>query len=462
MITSFKTQAYQFVTNGILKYLSFYHKKDKEKSIELLIKLFEKAEKFALKHKEEEVAGVIRFIIDKLKKRNPVILGYYYKILEKSPKVREKFFGNLLIRAFLTGRTKRKKFAKKQNLPAPFFFVISPTMRCNLNCKGCYAWQYKKTEELPFEIIDKIFSDAKKMGIYFITVSGGEPFLRKDLLDLFKKHNDIYFQVFTNGTLIDENLAQTLSELGNVAVVISIEGLKKETDLRRGSGVFERVSLAMENLKKAGVIFGYSTMPCQLNWQILLKDEFYEFLERKGALFGWFFQYIPVGKDPDPSLMLTPRQRVEINKKVHEIRKKMPMFAVDFWTDGPYVKGCLAAGRDGGGYFHINVYGDVEPCVFMHFAQDNVKDLYQKGKHLWDALRSPFFCWIRNHQPFNKEHRMPCMVIDNPHFLREAVKETHPYPTYKEAKNIICSPQIVSHLDRYSLELSKILKKEKY
>jgi MoaA/NifB/PqqE/SkfB family radical SAM enzyme len=460
-LPNLKISTYQIVSKRLIDYLVKEYKKNPDRSVKSLISSLEKIKKFAPKGEKENVINIINFLINLFKEKNPVVLGYYHKIFTKAPKVREKFLINYLVRASLVGRDKRKMFSKTKNLPAPFFFVISPTMRCNLRCQGCYAAKYKKRDELSYEVIDKIFSDAKQMGIYFITVSGGEPFLRDDLLLLFQKHNDIYFQVFTNGTLINKKLAQKLADLGNVAPVISVEGLEKETSQRRGKMVFQKICQAMDNLKEAGVIFGYSTMPCQYNWQILLEDKFYQFLERKGALFGWFFQYIPVGRKPDPRLMLTPKQRIEINKKVHQIRKSMSLFAVDFWTDGPYVKGCLAAGRDNGGYFHINVYGDIEPCVFVHFAQDNIKDIYARGGHLWDVLSSDFFCRIREGQPWNADHRMPCMIIDNPECLRKIVKETKPYPTYPEAKNIICSSQIVNYLDKYSCRLSKILFKER-
>ena len=457
-----KNTGYKTVVKQLVNQLAKTHQKDQEKSRKKLINILKWAKKIAPRGKDENSLDIINFLINLFEKRNSVVLSYYEKILTKAPKVKERFLVNFLVGASLTGRKKRKLFSKNKNLPAPFFFVISPTMSCNLNCRGCYAAEYNKENDLPYEIIDRIFSEAKQMGIYFINVSGGEPFMRKDLLQLFAKHNDIFFQVFTNGTLIDKKLAQKLANLGNVAPVISIEGFERETDLRRGRGVFEKICQAMDNLKEAEVIFGYATMPCQNNWKILLEDRFYQFLERKGALFGWFFQYIPVGKEPNPGLMLTPRQRVEINKKVHQIRKSMSLFAVDFWTDGPYVNGCLAGGRNKGGYFHINVYGDIEPCVFIHFAQDNIKDIYARGGHLWDALNSKFFRRIREGQPWNPEHRMPCMIIDNPECLRKVIKETKAYPTHPQAENIICSHSIVNHLNQYSGQLAKILSKEKW
>ncbi len=401
-------------------------------------------------------APAIRAVRDAFETNHPYI-QFLDIVSQKSPACRRKLIRNFFINAAFKGTGKRKAFSKKHGIPRPFFFVISPSMRCNLHCIGCYAGKYDKGDKLSFETIDRIFSDAKEMGIYFITVSGGEPFFRRDLLDLFAKHDDIYFQVFTNGTLIDENLAGKLSELGNVAPVISCEGFEAETDHRRGKGTFQKVSLAMDNLREAGVIFGFSTVPAAYNYDTLYREEYYRFLVEKGALFGWFFQYIPIGFNPQTDLMLTPEQRVTIHDRVREMRNKYPIFIADFWNDGPYVEGCLAAGRNDGGYFHINSNGDVEPCVFAHFAADNILNIYNRGGHLWDALNSPFFREIRAGQPWNRLHQMPCMIIDNPRCLRRVVKKTHPHPTHEGAESIVENPAIVRHLNHYSRRLEEIL-----
>ncbi|MBW1974638.1 MAG: radical SAM protein [Deltaproteobacteria bacterium] len=221
-------------------------------------------------------------------------------VAKKSPACRKRLISNFFLNAVFRGRQKRKEFSRSHNTPQPFFFVISPTMKCNLHCFGCYAGNYQRKDGLSCEVIDRIFEDAKTMGIYFVTVSGGEPFFR----------NDIYFQVFTNGTLIDSTLAKKISQLGNIAPVISCEGFEEETDYRRGRGTFQRICQAMDNLREAGVIFGFSTVPASYNFSTLLREEYYQFLVEKGALFGWFFQYIPIGFRPNPALMLTPEQRV--------------------------------------------------------------------------------------------------------------------------------------------------------
>jgi sulfatase maturation enzyme AslB (radical SAM superfamily) len=219
-----KNTGYKTVIKQLVNQLAKTHQKDQEKSRKRLIDILKRAKKIAPKGKDEDSVDIINSLINLFEKRNTIALDYYEKILTKAPRVRERFLVNLLVGAFLTGRKKRKLFSKNKNLPAPFFFVISPSMRCNLNCRGCYAAEYSQDSDLPYEVIDRIFSEAKQMGIYFINVSGGESFIRKDLLQLFAKHNDIFFQVFTNGTLIDKKLAQRLADLGNVAPVISIEG----------------------------------------------------------------------------------------------------------------------------------------------------------------------------------------------------------------------------------------------
>ncbi|MDP2907136.1 MAG: radical SAM protein [Nanoarchaeota archaeon] len=364
-----------------------------------------------------------------------------------SDNCKKKLLENFILNSAFFSREKKNAFAKKHGFFPPFFFVISPTMKCNLNCEGCYASKYDKNE-LSFQLIDRIFNEAKDMGTYFITVSGGEPFLRKDLLDLFEKHNDMYFQVYTNGTLIDEKIAKKLSELGNVAIALSLEGFKKETDARRGKGTFDKVLNAIENLRKEGVLFGLSAVPTRHNAEVLCSERFIDFLLEQGFYFGWYFQYIPIGKKPDVKLMMTPEQRNRFRIKLSEVRSRKRIFLTDFWNDGPYVKGCMAGGKH---YFHINSNGDVEPCVFVHYAVDNIKE-----KSLTEVLSSGFFREIRKHQPISENHLKPCMIIDNPNVLRKICKNHKPKPTHAGSR-ITEDKKITRFLDGYSRKFKDIV-----
>jgi len=421
-------------------------------SDESIIKVLSLGEKIIVR---KDITSQIKDLKILFKNKHPS-LELVKKILKNSSKnCREKLIENFFINAVILNRQKQEKLRKKLGFGLPWFFVISPTARCNLDCIGCYAGSYVKEEGLSFEEIDRIFTEAKELGIYFITVSGGEPFIRKDLLDIFKKHNDMYFQVYTNSTLITKELAQKLSKLGNVAPGISIEGFEKETDSRRGKGTFKKIMQAMDNLKEAGVPFGFSITPTSLNYDIIASEKFMDMLIDKGCSFGWYFQYVPIGKKPDTSLMCAPQQRVKLGKWVDKIRNEKPIFIGDFWNDGPYVCGCIAGARPQGGYFHINCKGDVEPCVFLQFSVDNIK-----GKKLIDVIQSPFFKAIQYAQPYckNKNLCTPCALIDNPWVLRHVVKTYGAKPSYNGGNDIIDDPKIKSFLDNYSKEMHEITK----
>ena len=363
-----------------------------------------------------------------------------------SKNCRNKAISNFFINALIVGNEKRRVFAEKNDFKPPFFFVISPTMACNLRCYGCYAGEYTK-EGLPYDTLKRVLNEARVLGIHFITISGGEPFIRKDLLDLFREFDDIYFLVYTNGTLIDADMAKKLAKLGNAMPCISVEGFERETDERRGKGTFARIMTAMDNLQKEGVPFGFSATATRSNNEFVVSDEFIDFYAEKGCFLGWYFNYMPIGRCPELDLMPTPAQRNWRRERLNSIRDVKPILMSDFWNDGPLTGGCIAGGRT---YFHINSNGDVEPCVFAHFALDNIN-----GKSLTDVLNSKLFRAIRKRQPFNENLLRPCMIIDNPNVLREIVAESGAHPTHPGADTIITD--LAEDINRYAEEYGKIV-----
>lgn len=391
-------------------------------------------------------------IKEAFKKKHPALDLVRNTFNRCSPNCREKALENFIINSGILGTKKREALRKTLGIGIPWFFVISPTAKCNLHCTGCYAYEYAKDINLSFKEVDRVLAEAKELGIYFITISGGEPFLWEPLFTILEKHSDMYFQIYTNGILIDGDVAEKLAEVGNAAPGISIEGFEKETDERRGRGTYQKVLTAMDNLNQAGVIFGFSVTPTNLTSDIVMSDEFIDLMIEKGCSFGWYFQYVPIGGKPDVSLMSTPEQRNNLRVRVGEIMHTKPIFIGDFWNHGPQVGGCIAAARRGG-YFHINCNGDVEPCVFLQFFVDNIK-----GKKLIDVIQSPFFKAIQDEQPYsdNQNLLMPCALIDNPWVLRKVVDEFHAKPSYNGSKDVISDPQITEFLDNYSREYRKI------
>lgn len=363
---------------------------------------------------------------------------------EANPVCKKKLVRNLVCNWGLEGPRIRGTL-ERRDIQAPSHIVISPTMRCNLRCTGCYSGLYSKDGELSEEEIERVLCEAHDFGAYFIVVSGGEPYLMKDVwLRLWKKHPDMFFMTYTNGTLLDQRTVDELARLGNVTPAISVEGYREETDRRRGAGVFDRLSGSMDRLRRAGVIFGISVTYTRENAETVSSEEFLRSYIDAGALFGWYFMFMPVGKDPILDLVPTPEQRLAFGRRIAEVRGRLPIFLADFWNDGPAVDGCLAGGRR---YLHILNSGRVEPCVFAHFGVDNIRE-----KTILEAANSPFFQSIRKRFPYNQNGNLmrPCMIMDNPQVLREAVAENVTLQGHEHSKDIIRDPKVVEWIDRYA------------
>lgn len=341
---------------------------------------------------------------------------------EWDPHVREKLFETLICNAAIIGNSAIKVTSKKYGVSVPWTILMDPTSACNLKCTGCWAAEYGHQMSMDFETLNRIITEAKELGVYMFIFSGGEPLVRKkDIIQLCELHADCYFLAFTNGTLIDEAFADEMLRVGNFAPAISVEGYEEETDMRRGKGTFQAVMKAMEILKRKRLLFGMSTCYHRKNVEVVGSSDYLDFMIDKGAAFVWYFTYMPVGSDAVPELMVTPEQRKFMYEQVRMFRKTKPIFAMDFWNDGEYVRGCIAGGRY---YFHINANGDVEPCAFIHYSTVNIKNV-----SLLEALKSPLFKAYQQKQPFNNNHLRPCPLLDNPHSLKEVVYTSQAYST---------------------------------
>jgi len=357
-------------------------------------------------------------------------------------------------KVFIAGIPKRKSFAETHGFRPPCFVTISPTNVCNLKCKGCYAGDIYTRHTLTFDVLDRVIREIKEyFGAHFLVISGGEPFMYRQnghtLMDILERHQDVYFMAYTNGTMINREVARKLGELGNFTPSISVEGFAQETDERRGQGVHRKILEAMGYLREAGVPFGISVTPTRYNADLLLSDEFvdYYFLQQ-GAFYGWYFQYMPIGRKPSVELMVTPQQRLKMLKRIWSLVEEKRLFIADFWNSGTASDGCMAAAR-GGGYFYIMWDGTITPCVFIPFKDrqgGNLYHLYQEGKTILDAIQTPFFQEIRKwqdnywlQQPKEKCGNLlvPCIIRDNSLSFREIVTRTGAEPVDEGASALL-------------------------
>ena len=382
-------------------------------------------------------------VIRLFEKGHPSLQAAKRIIVQANPTVRKKIIQNWIMLGLLESQNKRIEFEKRYGWIPPTFPVISLTMRCDLHCYGCYAGMYsQKRDAISTELAHRILSECKELGMHFVVLSGGEPFVRQDIFEIFEEHGDIGFQVYTHGGLLDDDCVSRLAELGNVMPCLSLEGFEEETDARRGKGHFQKVMRAMDRLREAGVLFGFSATSLRGNVEKICSEAFIDLMIEKGCVLGWYFTYIPTGRRTDLNLMPTPEQRAWQLRKVRSLRTTKPILLADFWNDGWITAGCMAGGRS---YFHINADGNVEPCVFVHFAQDNIKNT-----SLREVLNSPLFHKIRSQIPYSDNLYRPCMIIDNPKVLRDAVNETGAFPTHPGAEAIITD--FASALDAYAEE----------
>ena len=263
--------------------------------------------------------------------------------------------------------------------------------------------------------------------------TGGEPLTRKnDLIRLCEKHNDCVFLCFTNATLIDEKFADEMLRVKNFIPAISLEGDEVSTDSRRGQGTYQKVVRAMKLLHEKKLPYGISSCYTSVNYEKITSDTYYNSLIDMGAYFIWYFHYMPVGNDAAPELLPNPKQRETVYHRIRHLRATKPLFAMDFQNDAEYVGGCIAGGKR---YLHINANGDVDPCVFVHYSNANIRECT-----LLEALQSPIFMAYHDNMPFNDNMLQPCPMLENPERLRKMVAETGAHSTDPQ------SPETADHL----------------
>ena len=342
---------------------------------------------------------------------------FILRLWDLDPEVRKTVFKNLILNASLTGSARQDELSAKYSCNVPWAILLDPTSACNLHCTGCWAAEYGHSLNLSLETIDSIIRQGKEMGAYMYIYTGGEPLVRKkDLIKICEMHPDCEFLSFTNGTLIDEEFCQDMLRVKNFVPAISLEGFEAANDSRRGQGVYDKVLAAMALLGQHKLPFGISTCYTSRNYADISSEKFFDMIIESGALFIWFFHYMPVGNDAVTELLPTPEQRETVYRRIREFRSTKAIFSMDFQNDAEYVGGCIAGGRR---YLHINAKGDVEPCVFIHYSNVNIHDV-----SLLDALRSPLFQAYHDNQPFNDNMLRPCPMLENPEILRRLVAET--------------------------------------
>jgi len=344
------------------------------------------------------------------------IVSEAIKATLKNPK--ESAFMLRFAAASRTASKKRRK-AEDKGEHIPPFLIASITSKCNLHCAGCYSRCNHATvdsepvRQLTDEEWQNVFDEAEELGISFILLAGGEPMLRRGVIEAAGKKQNILFPIFTNGTYLDERYLELFDKCRNLIPVMSIEGSRELTDERRGAGIYDRLIANMDEIKKRGLIFGASATVTTRNYREVTSQAFLDSLAEKGCKVVIFVEYVPVTEE-SRELAPTDAEREFMQSEIIHLRETRPeMVYISFPGDEKSSGGCVAAGR---GFFHINSHGGAEPCPFSPYSDINVRD-----SSLKDAMDSPLFRKLRDEGYLLEDHSGGCILYEKRELVQQII-----------------------------------------
>jgi len=308
----------------------------------------------------------------------------------------------------------KRRVAKGELFP-PFLF-LALTDACNLRCRGCWIGSEGNSRVLELEDVERLIVQSKRKGSYFFTLLGGEPFLYPNLWRIIERHRECYFQIITNGLFLDDEAAERIQRLGNVTVLVSIDGLREENDARRGQGVFDAAIEGCNRLAEKRILFGIATTVTGRNMEETACDAFVERMIDLGAMYLWYYVFRPVGADPAPELCLGRERMLELRKRLLRLRRKHPIIIVDTYWNAEGEAVCPAALGLG---YHIGPGGSIEPCPPLSFATETIRD---NGGDLVKTIGSSAF--LKGFGEFVHARTKGCVILECPRDLVRYLRDS--------------------------------------
>lgn len=264
----------------------------------------------------------------------------------------------------------------------PFDGTIELTLRCNLRCVHCYCTYDPSLEEMSYEQICKLLDDVTEAGCLWLLITGGEPLIRKDFLDIYTyaMKKGMIITLFTNGTLITEEIADHLREYAPFAIEISLYGATRQTyeDVTQADGSFERCMNGIRLLVERKLPLVLKTTVTTLN-----KHELTQMRGFAKSL-GVEFRFDPIlhpkldGSKVPCGFRISPEEVLAIDLEDDDRRRELIEICEKAqeggWTGRLFECG---AGQDS---FHIDPFGNLRLCDMVRdFSYDLRKGSFKEG-----------------------------------------------------------------------------------
>lgn len=278
---------------------------------------------------------------------------------------------------------------KKESERVPLGGDIEVTSHCNLNCRHCYIRDNSIKNELTYEECCRIIDEIVKAGCLWLTFTGGEPFLRKDFLDIYTyaKRKGLLIVIFTNGTLITPEIADYLKELKPFYLEISLYGMSRQT-YEQVTGSADAYDLCMEAIslfRQRQILFNLKSVLIETNkHDIALMKQFAKCLNVYYRFDFLINPRIDGGKEPC-KVRIKPEEAVNIEMADEEVRRETTdsFLELQRLQKSDLLFSC-SAGQDS---FHIDSLGNLHICNMVRFISYNLRNSsFKQGWNLFSEI----------------------------------------------------------------------------
>ena len=311
-----------------------------------------------------------------------------------------------------------RAYEERTGIKAPRIVAWEITRSCNLACAHCRAAAHCEPYpgELTLEECKDVIDDIASITDPILILTGGEPLMRADIWDIidYAHEKGLHPVIGTNGTLIDDEVAEKIAAHGIPRVSVSLDFPTREgQDAFRGKdGAFDETLEGIRNLRAHGVGVQVNTTITKMNNALV--DDMHDLALEVGAEAFHPFLLVPTGRGEDlVDVELTPDEYEEVLTWAYRCQKTSPMHfkptdAPQYYriirqhaalegievTPATYGMEAMTRGCLGGITFaFISHVGDVQPCGYFDMQLGNVKD--RPFSEIWTD--SPVFADLRDY-----------------------------------------------------------------